>query len=121
MNRKHGCGYYGKFFAKVNKTDSCWLWTGAKWQDKTKRRLGYGKAYSCGKIRKAHRVSWEISNGNIPDGLCVLHKCDVPLCVNPEHLFLGTVVDNVKDMVSKNRNRWGQGIHTHQARSRPKI
>lgn len=65
-----------------------------------------------GKQRLAHRVSWELSNGPIPGGVgysgtCVLHKCDVPACVNPEHLFLGTQSDNVADRDAKGRSNGG--------------
>lgn len=65
---------------------------------------GYGKRAWNGKTAASHRVAWEISNGLIPDGLCVLHKCDNPLCVRVDHLFLGTQSDNMRDMVSKGRN-----------------
>lgn len=56
-----------------------------------------------GKTTLAHRVAWTLHRGEIPDGMCVLHKCDVRDCVNPEHLFLGTVHDNIRDMDAKKR------------------
>ena len=59
-------------------------------------------------MRRASRVSWEIYRGQIPPGMCVCHKCDVPLCVNPEHLFVGTNADNTKDMIAK--GRFSRGI-----------
>lgn len=77
----------------------CHLWMG------TLSEKGYGK---LGNLR-AHRISWEINNGNIPDGICVLHKCDTPACVNPAHLFLGTHGDNSADKVRKGRQR-GPGM-----------
>lgn len=89
-----------RLWAKVTKTEMCWLWTGAK------TALGYGVigAGSRGTgVRKAHRVAWESVNGPVPEGLCVLHKCDVPACVNPDHLFVGTLKDNYDDMRSKHR------------------
>lgn len=77
----------------------CWIWTAAT-------VCGYGCiGYGAGKIAKAHRVSWELHNGPIPGGLCVLHHCDNPLCVNPDHLFLGTRKDNSDDMIAKGRDR----------------
>lgn len=76
----------------------CWLWTGSTF------RLGYGRINLNYKIRSAHRVSWEAHMGKIPVGLHVLHRCDCPPCVNPEHLFLGTHLDNMKDKCRKNRS-----------------
>lgn len=77
----------------------CWLWLGpVNW-------AGYGRATFCNKSRSVHRVSWEVTYGSIPIGLCVLHKCDVPCCINPSHLFLGTMRDNFHDMVRKGRQK----------------
>lgn len=81
----------------------CWLWTGAM-------QHGYGKIRVVMKDVRAHRASWEIHNGPIPDGMCVLHKCDTPLCVNPAHLFLGTQQENIADKQSKGRTG-GTGQH----------
>ena len=85
-----------RFWSKVNKTDSCWLWTGKKGR--------YGQFRLNGGIVGAHRVSWELANGPIPNGLLVCHSCDVPLCVNPAHLFLGRQGDNMQDMMNKDRH-----------------
>jgi len=93
-----------KFFDKIIFTDYCWLWSGAT-NDK-----GYGFLNVDGRCVKAHRFSWEIFKGPIPDGLNVLHKCDVRNCVNTNHLFLGTQQDNMKDMVKKNRQRKGENV-----------
>ena len=92
-----------RFWKRVNKTDTCWLWTG------TRNPNGYGMIRARpGKTRDlTHRVSWMLHNGDIPDGLCVLHRCDNPACVRPEHLFLGTRADNVHDMVAKGRGARG--------------
>ena len=96
-----------RFWAKVDKTETCWLWTASKnW-------LGYGRFKFQGKTGGAHRYSYLLINGSIPDGLCVCHKCDVRACVNPEHLWLGTISDNAKDMVSKNRHHWRARPQTH--------
>lgn len=88
--------FKNRFFNKVKKTDTCWNWIGAK------NRYGYGKIMVNGKRVLAHRLSWEIHRGSIPD-LCVLHRCDNRKCVNPFHLFLGTIQDNVRDCVNKGR------------------
>lgn len=93
-----------RFWKKVRKTETCWIWTASK------RGKGYG-AFSYtrdGKMiqDRAHRYSWEIHRGTIPDGLCVLHNCpggDNPACVNPAHLFLGTKKQNNEDMMQKGR------------------
>lgn len=95
--------YVNLFWNKVNKTDSCWLWTGAL------NEKGYGIAWDGEHTQKAHRVSWMLEHGSMP-GLCVLHKCDVPNCVNPDHLFTGTRSDNNVDMVNKGRHVKG-GTH----------
>ena len=91
------------FWSNVDKTSGCWLWTGST------NGCGYGQFTYNGKLEKAHRVSWQIHHGPLPlwsghtTGICVLHRCDVPLCVNPDHLFLGTQGDNVADMIEKGR------------------
>lgn len=90
------------FWPHVQKTDNCWLWTGRK------DGKGYGQLKVRGRRTGAHRVSWEIHNGPIPEGLHCLHKCDNPPCVNPEHLFIGTQDDNLKDMIRKGRSAKGQ-------------
>jgi len=89
-----------RFWPKVKKgrKNECWLWTASL-------NRGYGQlADRHGKPPlKAHRVSWELVFGPIPEGLWVLHKCDNPRCVNPNHLFLGDQGTNMKDAASKNR------------------
>ena len=90
-----------RFWAKVRKTDGCWLWTAGTFA----RRYGYGQFGLNGHPHKAHRLAWEFTNGPIPEGLSVLHHCDNPPCVNPAHLFLGTRGDNTRDMMMKGRSR----------------
>jgi len=85
-------------------SNGCWLWIG----DVT-NRWGYGRFGPGRKVRLAHRVSYIAFNGQIPTGLRVLHTCDVPRCVNPAHLFLGTDTDNMRDMASKGRIRGNAG------------
>jgi len=88
-----------RFWARVQMGLFCWDWLGALSQ-------GYGHQEVAGSRTKAHRLSWVIHFGPIPDGLCVLHRCDNPRCVNPAHLFLGTQADNIQDMMAKDRGRW---------------
>lgn len=80
----------------------CWLWIGGV------NEMGYG-IFGVGekteRVAKAHRVSYEIHKGPIPAGMNVLHRCDVPGCVNPDHLWLGTLRDNSRDMVNKGRGK----------------
>lgn len=92
--------FHGKYIP--DKESGCWLWKGSK------NHNGYGEVsykHCHSKRALAHRVSWAIHQGKIPDGLCVLHKCDVRNCVNPDHLFLGTQQDNLRDCYQKGRMR----------------
>ena len=92
-----------RFNAKFEKTPGCWNWIGAL-------NKGYGTCRVRKIQRPAHRMAFIIQNGAIPDGLHVLHKCDNPRCVNPEHLFTGTASDNMLDMVSKKRDKHSRGF-----------
>jgi Mor family transcriptional regulator len=83
--------------AKQSDDDPCWYWIGGK------GRGGYGQMKVDGKMKGTHRVSYECFRGDIPEGMCVLHACDVPACVNPAHLFVGTTQDNVDDKMAKGR------------------
>jgi HNH endonuclease len=90
-----------RFWKKVDKRTKteCWLWLAA---------LNYGYGFfspKTGRTVYAHRFVWELVNGPIPHGLCVLHKCDVRSCVNPNHLFLGTNQDNTTDAKRKGRTK----------------
>lgn len=107
-----------RFWPHVAKSAGCWEWTGSR------HRNGYGQFYYRGPAM-AHRVSWELANGPVPDGMLVCHRCDNPPCVRPDHLFLGTQADNLVDMVSKGRHwtahhpeRLSRG-DAHWTRNRP--
>ena len=77
------------------------MWTGSR------DRKGYGKLKRERHICAAHRLSWEFNFGPIPDGMLILHRCDNPPCVRPDHLLLGTAADNTADMISKGRQKFG--------------
>lgn len=100
-----------RFWAKVDisERDGCWPWIGY-----VKPHTGYGQI-SLGRngdpAAKAHRVAWELTNGPVPEGMCVLHRCDNRPCVRPDHLFLGTIGDNNRDRCTKGRC---QGRCRHQ-------
>lgn len=87
---------FRKYVDKSNGLDECWIWTGAKVD-------GYGVFLIRGEPKKTHRLAYDYYVGEIPDGLQVLHKCDVRNCVNPKHLFLGTNTDNIHDAMAKGR------------------
>jgi hypothetical protein len=84
-----------RFWRHVEKGDGCWLWTGARDRD------GYGRLFANRRDQRVHRVSYELHHGAIAAGLCVLHYCDTPLCVNPAHLRLGTHRDNMIDRAQR--------------------
>jgi hypothetical protein len=88
-----------RFDRKVDRSGECWVWTGAH------DSFGHGRLTRNYVNVGAHRVAWERSNGPIPEGMCVLHRCDNPPCVRPDHLFLGTKRDNSRDMIAKGRGR----------------
>ncbi len=99
-----------RFWAKVGKTEGCWLWKGRRTES------GYGHfGIRSGKMCRAHRFSFELAYGPIPSGMYICHHCDNPPCVRPDHLFVGTNSDNAKDAIAKGRP-WGTKRGTHCAR-----
>jgi hypothetical protein len=93
-----------RFWSKVYKTDTCWLWLASK------NKPGYGYFNTTSKkCVRAHRFAWELSHHKkIPEGVCVLHHCDNPPCVNPAHLYLGTQAVNMADMIRRGRSAAGR-------------
>lgn len=94
-----------RFYQKFKKTNSCWIWTGMMNKD-------YGSFWFNNKIGAiiASRASWLIHIGDIPNGKVICHKCDNPSCVNPDHLFLGSYLDNNRDKIKKSRDKRGSKI-----------
>lgn len=90
--------YFNRFFKKIKEDKSgCWIWMGRP------NFYGYGQFMMMYKNYRAHRLSYEIHKGKIPNGMHVCHTCDIRLCVNPKHLFLGTAKDNMHDCHKKGR------------------
>ena len=91
-----------RFYALVGERgEGCWEWAGSR------NNKGYGQFRADGRLHLAHRVAYELEIGAVPQGSLVLHRCDNRRCVNPRHLFLGSALDNTRDMVAKGRENFG--------------
>jgi hypothetical protein len=101
MANQHTLEWPDRFWSKVTKTDTCWNWSAGL------DSSGYGVIRYLNKNKKAHRVSYLMEYGDFDESLLVLHKCDTPSCVRPDHLFLGSQSDNMTDMVVKGRHGAG--------------
>lgn len=98
--REKQCSLSCRFWSKVEKAEGCWPWKASIF-----KQTGYGQfALESKRPINAHRMAWILTHGEIPDGMVVCHHCDNPLCVNPDHLFLGQQQDNMIDMATKGRH-----------------
>lgn len=98
-------------FARTTKDTEtgCWLWTGAQCGSGATNRHGYGQTWFNGRLCKTHRLAYELTHGAISRGLHVLHRCDNPPCINPEHLYLGTHQQNMRDRDARHRRTPARG------------
>lgn len=97
---------YDRFMSRVVKDPcGCWLWVGGVRKKTRSNNKEYGDFWLNGKRALAHRASWLLHKGDIPAGQIICHSCDTPLCVNPDHLWIGTQADNMKDAWSKGRGK----------------
>lgn len=97
---------FWKYVSPITRATDCWFWIGDTVGN------GYGKVNFFYKSYRAHRIAWALAHGPIPDGLCVLHKCDTPACVNPHHMRLGTHAENIADKMQKSRQAKGATVGT---------
>ena len=96
--------------SKVDKSGDCWLWIASKDKD------GYGQITVGGKVKKAHRLVVEMDGSDVPSGMCVLHHCDTPSCVRLDHLYIGTMADNVRDRDNRKRRAPPKGEKNGRAK-----
>jgi hypothetical protein len=99
-----------RFWSKVDKSGDCWVWTAGRFLNK-KGVYTYGMFTIRTRAKYAHRIAWELVHGPIPRGLRVLHSCDNPPCVRPDHLRLGTDADNRRDAMERHRLRRREANH----------
>ena len=99
QDQLHGLTLKERLYARAESRGDCLEWTG------NKDCNGYGRMKIEGQPMLVHRVAWELHNGPIPEGICVLHRCDNPPCIKLSHLFIGTINDNVQDCIQKGRDR----------------
>lgn len=95
-----------RFWAKVDRASDCWAWIGAL------TTAGYGSLKRGGVVYYAHRISWEMHHGPVPAGQVVCHLCDNRRCVRPDHMFLGSQHDNLRDAAAKGRMERGEARHS---------
>jgi len=104
---------------EINLISGCWIWTGGhkgNWRGKKDYGIASDIKIGGSRYQTAHRLSWLIHYGEVPANLMVCHTCDNPRCCNPDHLFLGTQLENMKDMVSKGRHKYVVGGKSHLSR-----